>query len=339
MKCSSLFLFMCLALRVGSVAAHHGAYEYDFNTVAHIEGTITEYHWRNPHAFIHLSHRNEAGDIVELVIEAAGPSGLTPLGVTSSSLTPGERVVAIVFPSRRSPATSAHGREIVKQDNTTVPLHPQFAPKHLLASTGTTDTIFGTWVPSTADFFRLIFGRSQWPLTKAGSSAFQRYDVAISPAAKCIPLSSPTIMLYPTAHTLRIIEDQIIIDTDVMDAQRVVFMDGRNHPDPTKRFHQGHSVGHWDDETLIIDTTNFTENRSGLTFGIPSSEGKHIVERVRLAADRAHLEVEYWLEDPQYLTEPVLGLFRWMYRPDVEPSGEPCDLATARRYLTTSQDG
>ncbi len=334
---STLFVF--LALWVGSVAAHHGTYEYDFNTVAHIEGTITEYHWRNPHAFIHLSHRNEAGATVELVIEAAGPSGLIPLGVTSSSFTPGERVVAVVSPSRRSPAKSAHGREIVKQDNTILPLHPQFAPKHLLASTGTTETIFGTWVPSTADFFQLLFGRSQWPLTKAGSSAFQRYDVAISPAAKCIPLSSPTIMLYPTAHTLHITEDQIIIDTDVMDAQRVLFMDGRGHPDPTQRFQQGHSVGHWDDETLVIDTTNFAESRSGLTFGIPSSKGKHIVERIRLAADRAHLEVEYWLEDPQYLTEPVRGIVRWAYRPDVKPSGEPCDLDTARRYLTTSQEG
>ena len=105
---STLFVF--LALWVGSVAAHHGTYEYDFNTVAHIEGTITEYHWRNPHAFIHLSHRNEAGATVELVIEAAGPSGLIPLGVTSSSFTPGERVVAVVSPAGglpQSPLTAA----------------------------------------------------------------------------------------------------------------------------------------------------------------------------------------------------------------------------------------
>jgi hypothetical protein len=40
------------------------------------------------------------------------------------------------------------------------------------------------------------------------------------------------------------------------------------------------------------------------------------------------------MEDPEYLAEPVIFGARWEYRPDLKPSGEPCDLGVARRYLS-----
>ena len=40
------------------------------------------------------------------------------------------------------------------------------------------------------------------------------------------------------------------------------------------------------------------------------------------------------MEDPDYLAEPVSGASRWDYRPDLDPDPLPCDLESARRYLT-----
>ncbi len=74
---------------------------------------------------------------------------------------------------------------------------------------------------------------------------------------------------------------------------RTIYMDGRPHLPPHIRQWLGHSIGHWDGDTLVVDTTNFS---AGTSF-YGASENLHLVERyTRAAPDLVMYEVT--VEDP-----------------------------------------
>jgi hypothetical protein len=66
----------------------------------------------------------------------------------------------------------------------------------------------------------------------------------------------------------------------------------------------GDSVGHWEGDTLVIDTTGFNDRSWLSSDREPHSEMLHVVERTRFVADGAYLEVVTTVEDPVALTSP-----------------------------------
>jgi hypothetical protein len=67
---------------------------------------------------------------------------------------------------------------------------------------------------------------------------------------------------------------------------------------------------------------------------VPSSPGKHTVERLTLTADKTRLRYEVTVEDPTYLTGPATLTQQWDHRPDLEFSQDPpgCNANEAARY-------
>jgi len=112
-----------------------------------------------------------------------------------------------------------------------------------------------------------------------------------------------------------------------------VYMDGRAHPDSSERFATGHSIGWWEGDTLVVDTANFTDHRSPYQIGVPSGAQKHVVERYRLIEDGARIAVEFVLEDPQYIAEPLTHARELVYSPQMAISQYNCDPEAARRFL------
>jgi hypothetical protein len=106
------------------------------------------------------------------------------------------------------------------------------------------------------------------------------------------------------------------------------------HPADVQPSHQGHSIGRWDSETLVIDTIAFAPDPSGLGTNVPSSAGKHLVERLTLTADKTRLRYEVTVEDPTYLTAPATLTQQWDHRPDLDFSQDTpgCDKDVAARY-------
>ena len=134
---------------IGTTFAHHGSTEYDRERVIRYEGVVAEVHWRNPHNVIVLETTDSAGRPLVLSVEGGGPSVLGPLGVTKDSILPGDHVIAVVSPSRRSPERRAFGREVIKDDGTIVPLGLQaLGSPEESAGTGVALGLFGTWLPS-----------------------------------------------------------------------------------------------------------------------------------------------------------------------------------------------
>ena len=80
---------------------------------------------------------------------------------------------------------------------------------------------------------------------------------------------------------------------------RVIPTDGRPHIPQSIRQYQGDSVGHWEGNTLVIDTTNFT----ALTAFQGSGEKLHLVERFS-RADENTLMYQFTVEDPTTWDKP-----------------------------------
>jgi hypothetical protein len=311
-----------------AASAHHGNSEYDLTRELRYEGTIVENLWRNPHTLTKLATKTPEGEAITLEIEGASPSVLRVGGFTADSLKVGDKVTAVVSLSRRYPKESAYGYEIIKADGTTVPLVS--ARLHSQQVTQTATTIFGTWVPTADSFAKLTRSLGSWPLNDKAREIRAKFTPVDSGQAQCRPVSAPMLMVYPVAIVLENANKQINIKTDWLGAQRTVYMDGRAHPAAKERFAQGHSIGHFEDKTLVIDTTNFTDQETG---GIPAGSGKHIVERYALAADGKSLNYSYVLEDSDYLTGQVTGTAELSYRPNLTVSGIECDKEIATRFF------
>ena len=95
---------------------------------------------------------------------------------------------------------------------------------------------------------------------------------------------------------------------------RQIFLDGRGHPQNVNPTWQGHSVGHWEGDTLVVDTVGF----NGLIWynsGLPATEMLHVVERYH-RIDLGHLETEITVEDSAVLRRPWTIKRTSILRPD-----------------------
>jgi hypothetical protein len=92
----------------------------------------------------------------------------------------------------------------------------------------------------------------------------------------------------------------VILDENIHDV-RVIPLDGRPHLNPNIRQWNGDSRGHWENNTLVVETTNYSPRT---TFRFPvAAETLHSVERfTRVAADR--IDFRFTITDPTTYTRP-----------------------------------
>jgi hypothetical protein len=119
---------------------------------------------------------------------------------------------------------------------------------------------------------------------------------------RCITRGLPEVMLPgPYNNNLQLVQTPayVLLFTEMIHDARIVAMDGRPHDSPTLRSWMGDSRGHWEGDTLVVDTTNFTDR----TNFRGSGANLHLVERfTRLNADT--IEYRFTLDDPTTWTTP-----------------------------------
>ena len=111
--------------------------------------------------------------------------------------------------------------------------------------------------------------------------------------------------VYNNAMQLFQTPDYVVILNEMVHDARIVPLDGRTHLPPKLLQWMGDSRGHWDGETLVIETTNFTEKTSSfsptITSAIGSGKTLHLRERLR-RLDGNTLLYEYTVNDPVTFT-------------------------------------
>jgi hypothetical protein len=124
-------------------------------------------------------------------------------------------------------------------------------------------------------------------------------------AARCIARPSAGPPLLPTRYNsnLQIVQGPgyVAIEVEEIHDVRIIPLDGRPHL--PKNIHQwmGDSVGHWEGNTLVIDTTNFTDLNP-----FPGAQNLHVIERIT-RADEDTILYEFTVEDPGMWIKPWSG--------------------------------
>ena len=98
---------------------------------------------------------------------------------------------------------------------------------------------------------------------------------------------------------------------------RIIYMDGRPHPEKVEPSNYGHSVGRWEGDTLVVDTVGFSEAFWIDRTGLPHTEKLHTVERFT-RADFNTMKYEVLIEDPNVYTKPWSGGFDFRWSANVE---------------------
>ena len=92
---------ICLMALAGAASAHHSFAMFDQKKIVELKGTVKEFQWTNPHAFIEIEVAPQAGGPPETwSVEMNSPNNLTRQGWKSTALKPGDKVTVVMNPLR-----------------------------------------------------------------------------------------------------------------------------------------------------------------------------------------------------------------------------------------------
>jgi hypothetical protein len=122
------------------------------------------------------------------------------------------------------------------------------------------------------------------------------------PEANCLPAGVPRMAPYPW----KIVQQPklvVFLFEGNIHSFRQIFLDGRGHPDNLDPTWYGHSIGHWEGDTLVVDSIGFNDKFWFDFAGHPHTEKLHITERYR-RPNYNTLEFEVVIDDPGAYTKP-----------------------------------
>lgn len=144
----------------------------------------------------------------------------------------------------------------------------------------------------------------------------QRRAAGIDPGITCLPLGIPLNTLVSEYQKI-VQTPQLILMVLELDGVRQVYMDGRRLEEEPNPSWLGHSIGHWDDDTLVVETNGFNDRTWLDAIGHPHSESMRLTERYH-RRDFGHLDIELTIDDPMMYTEPFSIQTTHLYQPDTD---------------------
>jgi hypothetical protein len=338
-----LVIFATLFSCASPALAHHSDAALDMTSLVTVTGTVAEFSLQNPHAYFSVLTLDQEGHEVEWTVQMASRLTMTRLGWTPESLTLGEEVTVGLNPARDGKPYGLMA-SIEKANGSTLPNVGDARGSRSAAApvVARATSIAGKWMVDRGSLGDDYPGgldqlmRRDLVLTERGKAEEAAFRVEDDPLLRCIGRPTPGDIVYTDLYPLQIeINDDgsITIRSQFFDEQRTVYMDGRPHPPASERFHEGHSIGRWEGQTLVVDTANFADHRSPYQNGVPSGARKRVVQRFELADGGTRLAVEFTLEDPEFIERPMTHRRKLIYAPQADMSPFDCDLESTRRYL------
>ncbi len=185
------------------------------------------------------------------------------------------------------------------------------------------------------EYPRMVFGDLRLtPEALARAEAWQPED-EMTLQKVCSPPSIVYSLQGPFPFELHQTNELIAIKYEYYDQVRLVFMDGRGHP-PADAPHSkmGHSIGHWDGDELVIDTTHIAASTI-TNNGLDHSDAIHMVERYKLSADGTRLMATQWFEDAAVLENNGARFIQWAKQPGQYVFPYECDPSFVLEYQET----
>ena len=159
----------------------------------------------------------------------------------------------------------------------------------------------GVWnIPYVSDMSR---GIGPLPYTPWGEANFKAYDPAkFDYTAHCLPAGLTRQMNTPMPLEIFQMPKRVAILFEAWNTFIVVPLD-RDHPKDPDPTWMGNSVGHWEGDTLVVDSIGFNDKTRLDTIGHPHSDELHVIQRFT-RSDPMHLAYEVTVDDPKAYTRP-----------------------------------
>ncbi len=124
-----------------------------------------------------------------------------------------------------------------------------------------------------------------------------------NPISRCMPAGVPTIDIIPTPFRIMQASSMLAILYEYNMQYRQIFTDARVLPkDPNPNW-MGYSIGHWEGDTLVVETAGLKDDTWLDLYGHPATDALHVVERFR-RTNFGSMDVEITLSDAKAYTEP-----------------------------------
>jgi hypothetical protein len=123
------------------------------------------------------------------------------------------------------------------------------------------------------------------------------------PDARCLPSGMPRKDAITSPYKILQSPGLVVFLYESRTTFRQVFTDGRVLPKDPQPAWDGYSVGHWEGDTLVVETRGMNGRTWLDSNGHPLSDAMHLTERFR-RPDFGHLEIEITIDDPKMYTKP-----------------------------------
>jgi hypothetical protein len=309
--------------------AHHGFGQFDRSKEVTFTGVITGMDFVNPHSYLHFDTKNAAGETIAMRCEMRAATLLRRSGWSKEMFVTGAQVTVHGFGHRNDPG-ACYLEDVTVGDKPGFNRNDQFTTRAVDLSQRPSrrpsgePNISGDWaqeqyvvaVPPGGGAGNLVpksmiadvesgkvaiadvppsgWGPRPVTLTERGQTerdAFQMWSPEHNPRLRCRPTSILFDWVFDGAvNRITQEQDRIVINYGLYSFERVIHMNLREHPANVAPSYAGHSIGHWEDDVLVVDTIGFEPGV--IAPPVRHSDRLHIVERFSLDTQKLALKRE-----------------------------------------------
>ena len=143
------------------------------------------------------------------------------------------------------------------------------------------------------------------------------------PVLQCIPRGMPSLMNNPQPIEFVDQDDTILMRLEEWDGRRTIHMTIDAIPENLTPSRYGYSIGRWEERTLILESTGFSDPNFD-DHGTPQSDTASMIERFTLSEDETRLDYEVIHHDPLIFTGPARLTGHWAWTPGEEVKDYNC---------------
>lgn len=309
-RCKTGLWVLVLGLAVIPPAGlSHHSQSFFVKEFSELQGELVSVEWRNPHIrfMLQITEGDGAGELRR--IETNSIYYLERAGLTKDRIQVGDHVKIGGYAAKKAGGDFL-AAEIMLPDG----------DHFFLIRDGVTSQFKDVVVDTVADnkgIFRVwsipqdndrIVNRS---LTESAIAKQATFDLLENFATRCEPAGMPRIMWYPHPYEFVDQGSKILLRTEMYDVVRTIHMDRSAPPENEPHSRLGYSVGRWDGEELIVNTTHINWEFFD-TVGVPQSDAAEVIERFTLSEDQSRLDYHITTVDPETFTEPAIISGHWL---------------------------
>jgi len=150
------------------------------------------------------------------------------------------------------------------------------------------------------------FKPAEAPIRPEAAELFRKNGAsAITPVSSCLPLSIPGADMLGYAP-FKMIQTRgvTVVLYELDNTHRQIYTDGRKLPADPNPAWMGYSVGHWEGDTLVVDSAGFNDKARLDGFGHPRSEALRVQERFH-RRDFGHMDLQITVDDSKMYLKPI----------------------------------